>query len=49
MLGREVQGGMPGIRKEMEGEEKSQSTGPDISQSKDFTGVTIAKVYLTHG
>lgn len=48
MLGREVQSEMPGIRKEMEGEEKSQSTEPDISQSKDFTGVTIAKIYFTH-
>lgn len=48
MLGEEVQSKMLDIRKEMEGEEKGQSTGPDISQNKDFTGVTIAEVHFTH-
>lgn len=48
MLGGKAQSKMLGISKEMEGKEKGQSTGPDISQNKDFTGVTVAKVHFTH-
>lgn len=48
MLGGKAQSKMLGIRKEMEGKEKGQSTRPDISQNKDSTGITVAKVHFTH-